>query len=260
MPECLRHLPRGDASCFRHGSSALNILAPSATARARHTGTRGSVPSSWTRHAARRRSALCRRRPLACHGGTMCANRSLGLPHPTPDQVFVPFGLGLAPRGAAGNRRPPPWPGSARSRATAPSQVPRRPVRPPYGFSADPTNTAVVHRVRRNAAQGRSRSGAVDDPGLPNCGRRAFLGRRPRIQRHGPGFGVRDDSAVSAAEPLRTGAHDLREPAVGGGPDSGETSCRRPSASREGGISVAEPNCRCNHANTRSWVSGEKRW
>ena len=43
-----------------------------------------------------------------------------------------------------------------------------------------------------------------------------ILGRRARIHRDGPRVGVRNRWAVSAAEPLGTDAHDLRESVVGG--------------------------------------------
>ena len=53
---------------------------------------------------------------------------------------------------------PHPLPGSARSHANRPLPGLQRPVRPPYGCSADPANGALPHRTRSRAAQGPSRA------------------------------------------------------------------------------------------------------
>ena len=154
----------------------------------------------------------------------MCTNRSLGLPHRPPDQVFAPFGLGFAPRGAAGNRRtrvtrqpprPPELPPGPESACTARVRGQDRhgPARPPLPRS--PAASAAPRWVSRWPHEHRPSRGTVA-ASFPRS-RVCHMGRRRDGRPADPGIPATSGGVASFSHPARwvAGIHSHQEGRAG---------------------------------------------
>ena len=104
----------------------------------------------------------------------MWTHRSLGLPHRPPDQVFAPFGLGLAPRGA---------PGYGRTRTGTPGRTGKRWRGPRPLPGAPPSSTSPAVGSGCIPCGTRSRTGALPSPAHSPCPAARAWGPLPRSGR-----------------------------------------------------------------------------